>query len=67
MARFATKADWAAAQASSLKAQIENIRSERIPSANWRKIRAKQAALENLRREQDRFEALANRFRNTGQ
>lgn len=53
------KAAWAARKAREVRAQAEQLRAERIPSADWRRIRAKAAALGRLAAEAARFERMA--------
>lgn len=57
-----TKAAWARAQADRLRAMEREAAAQRIPSHNWRAVRAKMRSLEQLRRAAMKFERLAERF-----
>lgn len=61
-----TKADWAAATASRLRGTLDDYHQQRIPSSDWRRVRAKAAGMATLRREISRFEQLAQRYRAAG-
>jgi hypothetical protein len=54
-----TKTTWAAARAREIRAQAATLRTERLPSADWRRIRGKQRALDRLEAEASRFERIA--------
>jgi hypothetical protein len=50
---------WAARKARDARQRAAAIRSERLPSADWRGIRGKARALDTLREEATRLERIA--------
>lgn len=53
------KRKWAAGQAAQRRRQAAALRAERIPSGDWRRVRAKAATLSRLAAEAARFERMA--------
>lgn len=62
-----TKAAWAAARAREIRAQAAALRTERLPSADWRGIRGKQRTLSRLDAEASRYERIAGADRAAGE
>lgn len=61
---YRTKAEWAAAEARALRQEARLMPT--VPSANWQAVRRRMRALQALRAEADRLEALAARFKAQG-
>ena len=62
---YPTKAAWAAAQAAAARAQASNLPTH--ASSDWRKVRARMASIRHLNREAERFERLAEQYRQRGE
>jgi len=60
--RYRTKAEWAHARARTLRAQADQLRAERIPSADWRGVRRKMDGIRRLEEEAQRFARIAERL-----
>jgi hypothetical protein len=63
---YPTKAAWAAAQARDLHMQADQVAAQRVPGAQWRRVRAKLDGAAKLRQEAFRFERMARRFEAQG-
>lgn len=57
--KWLPRREWAAAQVARIDADLAALRAERVPSANWRRIRAKAAAAQRLRERRARLAAIA--------
>lgn len=64
---YRTKAEWAEATAKQLESDLASLRADRVPSANWRRVRSKMAAIDNLSAQARRYRGMAERFRAAGQ
>ena len=51
--------EWAQREVARIDADLSALRAERVPSANWRRIRAKAAAASRLRERRARLAAVA--------
>jgi predicted nucleic acid-binding protein len=63
---YRSKAEWAAAKAQEIHQQARELAAERVPSAKWRRVRAKLDGAARLREEAFRFERMARRYREQG-
>ena len=50
---------WAARKAREVRQRADQVRAEKYPSADWRRIRGKMAALERLASEAAKFDRIA--------
>jgi hypothetical protein len=57
--KWLPREEWAAAQMARIDADLAALQAERVPSANWRRIRAKAAAAQRLRQRRARLAAIA--------
>lgn len=62
--RYATKADWAAAKAQQLRREADLL--PYVRSSDWRGVRARSQAVQNLTDQARRFERMEERFRAQG-
>jgi hypothetical protein len=57
--RWLPRREWAQREVARIDADLAALRAERIPSANWRRIRAKAAAAQRLRERRARLASIA--------
>ena len=60
---FKLKSQWAIWEAERVRVAIAQLREERIPSANWRAIRRKSAAIDRLEETRRDWERRADSYR----
>lgn len=53
--KWLPREEWARQEVARIDASLAALRTERIPSANWRRVRAKAAASSRLRQRRDRL------------
>lgn len=57
--KWVPRREWAQAEVARIDADLAALRSERLPSSNWRRIRAKAAASGRLHRQRERLAQIA--------
>lgn len=57
--KYLPRREWAQREMARIDADLAALRAERIPSANWRRIRAKAAAAQRLRERRARLASIA--------
>lgn len=57
--KWLPREEWAQREVARIDADLAALRAERVPSANWRRIRAKAAAAQRLRERRARLAAVA--------
>lgn len=64
---YPKKSAWARAKAAELREQWGQRRAERVPSSNWRGVRAKMSGMDSLLSEARKYDRLAERLEAAGE